>query len=202
MAPGGSAHLTNGFHRFVEGEHLGHPALIPLGGINRNLRDRNFDERPEIGEPIQTGPSGVYVHIGGKSQRIGRYSAGCIAIHDGVEGGHCDRILQLALEHLKKRASIDLLLWRGGEFLDSLQNPESYTHTLRYGDTGHMVTVLQRFLEKHIRFPLAPDGILGPVTLRALQTWQKRAELTPDGICGPITRQAMDRIRKKETRTA
>jgi hypothetical protein len=38
---------------------------------------------------------------------------------------------------------------------------------------------------------LAPDGVFGPATERALKSWQRRHGLTPDGAAGPQTRAAL-----------
>jgi hypothetical protein len=52
--------------------------------------------------------------------------------------------------------------------------------TLRLGDTGDDVKLLQSALMPH-------DGIFGAQTLDALKQYQQRNGLTPDGICGPKT---------------
>ena len=38
------------------------------------------------------------------------------------------------------------------------------------------------------------DGILGPDTAKALIEFQRNVALTPDGICGPVTVRALDRL--------
>ena len=38
---------------------------------------------------------------------------------------------------------------------------------------------------------LAPDGVFGPATERALKSWQRSHGLTPDGAAGPQTRAAL-----------
>ena len=52
--------------------------------------------------------------------------------------------------------------------------------TLRLGDTGDDVKLLQSALMPH-------DGLFGPQTLDALRMYQQRNGLTVDGICGPQT---------------
>jgi hypothetical protein len=57
---------------------------------------------------------------------------------------------------------------------------QQYPPTLRLGDTGDDVKLLQSALMPH-------DGIFGPQTLDALTQYQSSNGLTVDGICGPQT---------------
>lgn len=56
--------------------------------------------------------------------------------------------------------------------------------TVRRGDTGPTVELLQRFLG------VTPDGVFGPVTEAAVRRYQTLRGLEPDGICGPLTWEA------------
>lgn len=40
--------------------------------------------------------------------------------------------------------------------------------------------------------PIATDGIFGPLTKSATQTFQRQAGIVADGIVGPVTRDAMN----------
>ncbi|HVM56820.1 MAG TPA: peptidoglycan-binding domain-containing protein [Gaiellaceae bacterium] len=65
------------------------------------------------------------------------------------------------------------------------------TTTLKPGDTGHQVTVLQLSLA-HLGFsPGKADGVYGPATEEAVKKFQTAHGLTADGICGPKTIEAL-----------
>lgn len=59
--------------------------------------------------------------------------------------------------------------------------------TVRYGDRGGNVIVLQRMLHKH-GHQLAVDGIFGPDTRRTVERFQAARRIVIDGIAGPRTR--------------
>jgi LysM repeat protein len=63
--------------------------------------------------------------------------------------------------------------------------------TLRAGDFGLDVSVLQFLLTKRGFYNGALDGYMGPQTRRALRIYQKRMRLLSDGIAGPRTRAAL-----------
>jgi N-acetyl-anhydromuramyl-L-alanine amidase AmpD len=65
--------------------------------------------------------------------------------------------------------------------------------TLRRGDGGWLVTRLQRLLRSHGCFPepAAVDGLFGPITEAAVQAFQELNGLEPDGIVGPLTWRAL-----------
>jgi peptidoglycan hydrolase-like protein with peptidoglycan-binding domain len=54
--------------------------------------------------------------------------------------------------------------------------------------TNGDVTRLQNFLNKHGYLPVAATGYFGPLTAKAVMTFQKENGLTADGIVGPMTR--------------
>ena len=60
---------------------------------------------------------------------------------------------------------------------------------LRMGATGADVALLQQLLNRRLNLttPLAHDGDFGPVTLRALRSFQARSGLLSDGIAGLAT---------------
>lgn len=58
--------------------------------------------------------------------------------------------------------------------------------TLRKGDKGDTVTMMQDLLSKN-GSSLQVDGIFGSGTLNALKTFQKKKGLEVDGVCGPKT---------------
>lgn len=58
--------------------------------------------------------------------------------------------------------------------------------TLRNGDNGQQVTVLQKLLNQ-LGASLSEDGIFGSKTETAVKNYQKDKSLSQDGICGPKT---------------
>lgn len=65
------------------------------------------------------------------------------------------------------------------------------TSTLKPGDTGSEVTVLQRALAS-LGFSTGPiDGQYGPATVAAVKRFQRSVKLTPDGIAGRATLTAL-----------
>ena len=58
--------------------------------------------------------------------------------------------------------------------------------TLCAGSSGPWVELLQSVLGK-AGFPVAVDGVFGPLTRAAVAEFQRQSGLTPDGIAGPLT---------------
>lgn len=58
--------------------------------------------------------------------------------------------------------------------------------TLRFGDSGESVRVLQRLLRSN-GYPVTIDGTFGAITESAVKAFQTRRGLTADGIVGAIT---------------
>ncbi|MCD8333892.1 MAG: glycoside hydrolase family protein [Clostridiales bacterium] len=59
--------------------------------------------------------------------------------------------------------------------------------TLRNGDKGQQVTVLQILLNSALGCGLETDGKFGNLTKAAVEQYQAAEGLTVDGICGPLT---------------
>ncbi len=62
--------------------------------------------------------------------------------------------------------------------------------TLRFGDRGNSVRILQRLLITK-RYPINIDGDFGVLTETAVKAFQSRQGLTSDGIVGPRTWRAL-----------
>jgi hypothetical protein len=65
------------------------------------------------------------------------------------------------------------------------------TTTLKPGDQGAQVVVLQKALKALGHSPGAIDGKYGPITKSAIASFQTDARLTADGIFGPLTLAAL-----------
>lgn len=59
------------------------------------------------------------------------------------------------------------------------------------GDTGAKVVALQKYLDKHGFKPGKIDGIIGPMTIKAVCRFQKKHKLVVDGLFGKMCRKAM-----------
>lgn len=65
------------------------------------------------------------------------------------------------------------------------------TQTLKQGDRGALVSLLQLGLGRAGQTPGAPDGIFGAQTAAAVRAFQAANALTPDGIAGARTHRAL-----------
>lgn len=62
--------------------------------------------------------------------------------------------------------------------------------TLRFGDTGRSVRVLQKLLRSN-GYGVNVDGSFGALTESAVKAFQAQRGLTADGIVGPVTWNAL-----------
>jgi hypothetical protein len=67
------------------------------------------------------------------------------------------------------------------------------TSTLKPGDTGSQVKLLQRALAQLGYKPGKVDGDYGPSTVAAVKRFQEASKLTADGVLGPKTLSALKR---------
>lgn len=67
------------------------------------------------------------------------------------------------------------------------------TQTLKAGDRGALVALLQLALERAGQMPGALDGIFGAQTAAAVRAFQAANALVPDGIAGAQTHRARGR---------
>ena len=65
------------------------------------------------------------------------------------------------------------------------------TQTLKQGDRGALVSLLQLGLTRAGQTPGALDGIFGAQTAAAVRAFQAASALTPDGIAGARTHLAL-----------
>jgi peptidoglycan hydrolase-like protein with peptidoglycan-binding domain len=90
----------------------------------------------------------------------------------------------------QKRVTVTVQATTGAATTPTTEAP---AQTLKPGDTGSQVKVLQQAL-KALGFPAGtPDGDYGPSTQNAVEQFQASKNLTADGIVGPDT---LDAIRK------
>ena len=77
------------------------------------------------------------------------------------------------------------------------QQTAAPTATLKPGDNGAQVKVLQRALAHLGYAPGSVDGDYGPSTIAAVKRFQQASKLTADGIVGPSTLRALKRALAK-----
>lgn len=70
-------------------------------------------------------------------------------------------------------------------------NSRTRTATVGYGDSGPAVAEVQCLLRRAGISPGGIDGMFGPLTQRAVKTFQKRARVDVDGTVGPDTWKAL-----------
>ena len=78
-----------------------------------------------------------------------------------------------------------VLEWRGKPARHTRKHAPQQPKLVVAARAGGGVRALQQALG------LAPDGVFGPATERALKSWQRSHGLTPDGAAGPQTRAAL-----------
>jgi peptidoglycan hydrolase-like protein with peptidoglycan-binding domain len=78
--------------------------------------------------------------------------------------------------------------FNAGLTVDGVWGPRTRaaTRTLRQGNTGNLVWILQAALYVN-GFSAAPDGVFGPMTDMNVRNFQRANGLTVDGIAGPNT---------------
>jgi N-acetylmuramoyl-L-alanine amidase len=81
-------------------------------------------------------------------------------------------------------------LLTGGTVPDAPPVPQEHG-IIRLGDHGTEVADLQRELNQHDAAGLLADGVFGPLTLAAVCAYQREHDLDPDGIVGPLTWRAL-----------
>ena len=82
---------------------------------------------------------------------------------------------------------------------DTTPTAEAPAQTLKPGDTGSQVKVLQRALTSLGFSPGTPDGDYGTSTQNAVERFQTSKGLTPDGIVGSVTLNALQRALTSST---
>jgi hypothetical protein len=188
--PGGAAHLVWGHHAYKRGRHRGKPALVSASGLDRVWRDRDGDFSQDMTERVYIGRFGIHVHAGGTAQSIGRWSAGCIAIHGGYEGEPYLFLLDRIERHPARL--FNLVLWGARDLGRWVKDKEGWRPTLRYGIRNPWVARMQKLLESHTDARLTADSDWGPRTQEVFLRFQRKTGLVVDGICGPLSWGALE----------
>lgn len=189
--PLGAANLTYGEHLYVRGSHRGQPALRALGNQNRVWRDRDGDFVFDLDEQIYVGDFGVNIHPGGRSDYIGRWSAGCINVAGGWEGSAWKKLMsRVSARDVSRHSPLSVTLWRSSDLFRWLGlAPDarlSFYPTVYPGHLGLWTVEIQTALLAH-GYQLKADGDWRGATTAAILAFQRDRGLTADAIVGPRT---------------
>jgi hypothetical protein len=190
LNPHGAAHLLWGHHFYRRGKHRGKPALVSASGLDRVWRDADGDFSQDPDEIVHTGRFGIHLHAGGEAESIGRWSAGCIAIHGGFDGEPYQSFLERVSCHPGKL--FNLVLWRGADVRRWIAAKSGWRPTLRCGIRGSWVARLQHLLNSCLDAELIIDGDWGALTQGRFLAFQELRNLARDGICGTMTWKALE----------
>jgi len=173
-----------GQYKYVRGDHRGHEALRQEAGQPVVvIRDLDDDARLEstdlVDYPMSTG---INIHAGGSSSRVGLNSSGCQVVWGGWEGEPWKTLHSLVYKTARQQtvfhyAVLDFALFA------AWHDDQAPARRLLYGSKGALVTQLQRTLERRGYFaPALVDGVFGRGTDRAVRAWQKSQGVRPSGI--------------------
>lgn len=193
--PLGAANLTYGEHLYVRGPHRGRPALRALGDQNRVWRDRDGDFVFDLEEQIYVGAFGVNIHPGGRSDYIGRWSAGCINVAGGWESADWKALMsRVDVREVSMSRPLHVTVWRASDLFRWLgSTPDarpSFRPTIHPGHLGLWTLDIQNALNAHGHH-LRADGDWRGATTEAVLAFQRDQGLKADGIVGPRTWSAL-----------
>ncbi|MEN6642105.1 MAG: peptidoglycan-binding domain-containing protein [Armatimonadia bacterium] len=176
-----------GQYRYVRGLHRGHQAMRQASGspvcVIRDLDDdAQLEVTDRVDYPMYTG---VNIHAGGSSSRVGLNSSGCQVIWGGWGGKPWSTFHKLIYQVAKAQSVFhymvaDFLFF--GKWHDDGQAGRQFTNLL-YGSCGGRVKKLQEALAEHGYYgSKIIDGEFGRVTDEGLRAYQRSLRLQPDGI--------------------
>jgi hypothetical protein len=182
-----------GQYVYVRGDHRGHQAMrqawqCPVCVI----RDVDQDARLEYTSDLVDYPwdTGINIHAGGTSSRVGLNSSGCQIIRGGWGGASWrgfHRIIYTVAKgqkrfHYTVANYDDFAAWHDADQAER----DARWNRLRFGSGGIRVRELQVALAKLGLFGMAlVDGEWGRTTDRAVRRWQRDNGLAPDGCMTP-----------------
>lgn len=185
--PLGAANLTYGQHRYKPGPHHGRPAFRSVNELNRVWRDADGDFRLDPEEQIYVGQFGTNIHPGGKTDIIGKWSAGCLNVAGGWEGAAWLRLQAYASVHFQHKGELLVTLWRANDLRAWAQSDRVHFRPTVYpGVFGPWAREVQKALQRH-GARIQVDGDWRGGTTKLLVAFQKAHGLVQDGIAGPTT---------------
>ena len=179
----GCAHLCQNDMLYEQGMHSGkHLALRAKDELVWIYRDRNKNFKPDSNEDFyQAKGSGINIHAGSSTDKIGRWSAGCINIKGGWRGNYWKTFIRLI-----KNSPINLYnvaLWSGRDFKRFDDNPSVFFKPVLFYSciNNKYVGFLQKVLG------LKVTGKFDRATYESVCEYQRECGLINDGIVGSNT---------------
>jgi hypothetical protein len=173
-----------GQYSYVRGLHRGHSALRQAPGAPVVvIRDLDDDCRLEptdlVDYPVATG---INIHAGGTSSRVGLNSSGCQIVWGGWDGGPWLAFHHLTYSVARQQQRFAYTLVDFGMFAAWHDGGRELGWVL-YGSRGPDVNALQaRLIDSGELGSRLRDGVFGRTTDRALRRWQRRHLQQIDGI--------------------
>jgi len=189
--------MQPGQYKYQRGSHRGHQAMRQAGYPVCVIRDLDQDERLELTDlvdyPIHTG---INLHAGGTSSRVGWNSSGCQVIWGGW-GGKPWRTFHSLIYKAAKRQTLfhytvaDFMAF--GHWHDNPSERKGLYAVLRFGARGVHVRTLQELLTNAGYYGSALiDGEFGRVTDEGVRCFQRKRGLVVDG---GVTHQMLQMLR-------
>lgn len=163
-------------------------SLVKAGGndVGKGPRD------PLVGgaRPLTIGTNGADVRVLQNSLTDLGYSVGTIDAHFGPNTQTAVKKFQAAVG-----LGVDGVVGRETKTaISGLKFPNSSKDVLSIGSKGSDVKVLQKSLKTNGFEAGNPDGIFGPITLKAVLSFQKYNGLWVDGLVGPKTKRSLGMV--------
>jgi hypothetical protein len=156
-------------------------AGIPLvSGANSQWEKTRYQERGKIEDMPRDKVALVFRQDNGRMAHVGVYTGDGRVIH---ARGHAYGVVENMLDEVR----FTHYLIPTGLYDDGLP-------TLRRGNTGEYVTLLQQVLNER-GAQLELDGKFGSATEKAVKAFQQANGLKADGICGPKTWDAIGPVK-------
>lgn len=182
-AGSGCPTVQPGQYAYCRGDHRGHEAMRQVSGCPVCvIRDLDDDARLEASDlvdyPMWTG---INIHAGGVSSKVGLNSSGCQVIWGGWQGTPWKTFHWLIYTVAKKQQVFHYALVDFMTF--ATWHDAGPVRLLMFGSVGEDVRELQERLMRAGFFAAAlVDGKFGRGTDRALRAWQKAQGMKPTGI--------------------
>lgn len=172
-----------GQYAYVRGDHRGHEAMrqayrSPVCVIRDLDDDMRLEPSDRVDYPWDTG---INIHAGGVSERVGLNSSGCQVLWGGWEGQPWQTFYSLIYSVARRQSVFHYCLADFGMFAE--WHDRGPTSHVMFGSSGKFVTAVQN--------TLVAEGYLGSkqvngkwdeVTDRAVRKWQKAEGKQPNGI--------------------
>lgn len=182
-AGSGCPTVQPGQYPYCRGDHRGHEAMRQVSGFPVCvIRDLDDDAKLEASDlvdyPMYTG---INIHAGGVSSKVGLNSSGCQVIWGGWQGAPWQTFHKLTYTVAKKQQVFHYALVDFMTF--ATWHDAGPVKLLMFGAKGQAVRTLQTYLANGGFFGAGMiDGKFGRGTDRAVRAWQRAQGLKPTGV--------------------